>query len=254
MRSKKRKAALFLAMLCAVFSFAACGEAQGPVDYNGYSYEDLQGACQDTAMTLENMSPVEAESYIQGGSGMTATLVESWMENRADLGAFLGFGEFEITKSGKTLTAAQTLDFEVRPMILTYVFNYNTMTPTDITVDLVYTTGEKMRKAGLNTVMCICVVFAVLVLISLVISSFSLIPKIQASLAGKPAEQPAARPAAALSPAPAAARPAALPAAAALPQMDEGELVAVITAAIAAQRAAETGSTDGFVVRSIRRR
>lgn len=235
----KKKLTLFIAVCLMALGLSACGEDPKTVDYNGYSYEDLQTACQSTVRTLEDLSDIELQSYIENGSESTAALVERWIENRSDLGNFLGFGDFEVTKAGKTLTAAQTVNYQVRPLVLTYVFNYNTMEVTDINVDLVYTTAEKMSKAGLNTIMCISIVFVVLIVISLVISAFKLIAVVQKRAAEKNAvdassgdtfvEQISKRET----------------------QQDGGELVAVIAAAIAS---ATGTSTDDFVVRSIRRR
>lgn len=234
----KKKLTLLIAVCLLVFGLAACGEDPRTVDYNGYTYDELQEACQSTVRTLESLSMAELQSYLESGSESTAALVTSWVENRADLGNFVGFGDFQVEKAGKTLTAAQTVLYEERPLTLTYVFNYNTMDVTDINVDQVYTTAEKMGKAGLNTIMCISIVFVVLIVISLVIYAFKLIPKIQAAFSKKEEEKPAGdtfveqierRET----------------------QQDSGELIAVIAAAIAAS----TGtSTDDFVVRSIRRR
>ena len=46
----------------------------------------------------------------------------------------------------------------------------------DVTIDKVYSLGEKMSKAGMNTLMGMGTVFAVLILISLVISCFKIFP------------------------------------------------------------------------------
>ena len=85
------------------------------------------------------------------------------------------------------------------------------------------------------------VVFAVLIFISLIISLFGYIPKIQERLAGKKnrKEEPATV---------AEEKTVTEPV---VDVTDDTELVAVIAAAIAA---AEGTSTDGFVVRSIKRR
>ena len=234
----KKKLTLLIAVCLLVFGLAACGEDPRTVDYNGYTYDELQEACQSTVRTLESLSAAELQSYLASGSESTAALVSSWIDNRADLGNFVGFGDFQVEKAGKTLTATQTVNYEARPLTLTYVFNYNNMEVTDINVDQVYTTAEKMGKAGLNTIMCISIVFVVLITISLVIYAFNLIPKIQAAFSKKEEDKPAGdtfveqierRET----------------------QQDSGELIAVIAAAIAAS----TGtSTDDFVVRSIRRR
>ena len=100
--------------------------------------------------------------------------------------------------------------------------------------------GQKMGNAAMNTLMGMGVVFLVLILISFVISGFSLINKAQARKTTKEVLEPA-------SPAPVPVQEE--------PEEEEEltddlELVAVIAAAIAAS---ENTSPDGLVVRSIRR-
>ncbi len=105
------------------------------------------------------------------------------------------------------------------------------------------TMGDLMGKAAMNTLLGMGSVFTVLILISLIISSFSLISKVQARSADKKSTQTAAGSAAETAPVSAQEDEE---------LADDHELVAVIAAAIAASEGA--ASTDGFVVRSIRRR
>lgn len=98
---------------------------------------------------------------------------------------------------------------------------------------------EILKTALIHTLLGMGTVFAVLIVISLIISLFGFIPVIQEKLSRKKPE-----------PAPAAPAPAA-PAEEVIEETDDLELAAVITAAVAA--AMGTNSTDGFVVRSIRR-
>ena len=114
--------------------------------------------------------------------------------------------------------------------------------------------GDRLSTAGINTLICIAVVFAVLIFISLIISLFRFIPKMEAS-AAKRKEKRAARKAIKNGENVTAAEAADK----VVTQIetreeeelsDDCELVAVIAAAIAAS----TGtSADGFVVRSIRK-
>ncbi|MGN0304652.1 MAG: OadG family transporter subunit [Lachnospiraceae bacterium] len=109
-----------------------------------------------------------------------------------------------------------------------------------ITTNVIYSFGEMMAKAGLNTLMGMGTVFVVLILICLLISSFSLIAKVQKKSAKKQeqsipvtdrvVEQIIERE----------------------EQSDDSELVAVIAAAIAAYEGA--ASSDGYIVRSIKKR
>lgn len=113
-----------------------------------------------------------------------------------------------------------------------------------VTANVSYSFGEKMSKAGLNTLMGIGTVFIVLILISLIISAFAVIPKIQNALANKNKPADVKSDAVDNTIAQIAEREEEELA-------DDLEIVAVISAAIAAS---EGTSTDGFVVRSIRRR
>lgn len=110
---------------------------------------------------------------------------------------------------------------------------------------------EAMTKAGLNTLLGMGTVFAVLIIIILFISAMGIIPKLQARQNNK--GQGAAEKPAKAKPAAPAAKPAvqAAPAAQSPELVGDLELAAVIAAAIAAYEGA--ASTDGFVVRSIRK-
>ena len=108
--------------------------------------------------------------------------------------------------------------------------------------DVKETIGRSVRKAGLNTLIGLGIVFVVLMFLTFLIGQIHWIPDI---LNGRKKKEEAA--------APAAPAPAPVPAAVeeSVDETDDLELVAVISAAIAAS---EDVPADGFVVRSIRRR
>lgn len=237
----KKKISLILGMCLVMLSLTACGENPKKVDYNGYSYNQLQEELQNTAEALVAMSDEEAEQYkmMEGEQYKTLiNMVTRWQEATDDVGEYKELGEFSITKSGKTLTCEQEVVFEERPVVLTYVFTYYNMELDDITVDPVQTLGEKMANAGLNTLMGMGVVFIVLILISLIIYCFKVFPYLEQKRQAKNTAVPVVENDKEQENVPVAAQ-------------DDLELVAVIAAAIAAS----TGtSTDDFVVRSIKRR
>lgn len=98
--------------------------------------------------------------------------------------------------------------------------------------------GDKMAKAGLNTVLSMAIVFAVLIFIAIIIAQFKHIGNFQN---GAKKEEVKAEPVV-----------EAAPVVEEENLVDDLELVAVITAASAA--ASETESADGLVIRSIIRR
>ena len=102
--------------------------------------------------------------------------------------------------------------------------------------------GELMTKAAMDTLMGMMTVFAVLILISIIIWAMGGIPRLQAKLAKKPERKK---------------EESIDNTIAQIVEKEENteddtELVAVIAAAIAAYEGSQ--STDGFVVRSIRKR
>ena len=234
-----KKKIFLIAVLClCMLGLAACSKTDPTtVDYNGYSYDDLQTNCQGTVQTLASMTDEDKQYYLENSTEVIANLITRWDDAVEEYGSFVDFGDFEITKSGKTLTAAQTLHMEDRDVILTYVYTYYSMELEDITIDGVYSVGEKMSTALMNTLMGMLVVFCVLILISLIIYCFNIFPYLEKKKAAKSA--------------PAKSDVVTQIEVREEQQTDDGELIAVIAAAIAA---AEGTSTDGFVVRSIRRR
>ena len=238
----KKKISLLLCLIFAVLTMAACGTDPTKVDYYGTSYNDLQENAQGLVTALVSMSDEEMEYYKDySGSDITFKLIDGWQTVTADLGAYQGLGSLEITKANGTVTVDQYVEFEVREVDVTYVFDYDyaeeQLMLTDVNVDLVYSLGEKMAKAGLNTLMGMGTVFCVLILISLIIYCFRFISVFQNRGKKNKEEEKAPETVEAV--------------VEEAPLTDDLELVAVISAAIAAS----TGtSTDSFVVRSINRR
>ncbi len=117
-----------------------------------------------------------------------------------------------------------------------------------ITTNCHYTFGENLVKAGLNTVLGMGTTFVILIFLSIIIGLFKYIPDIQDKFTKKDT---------AVSKTEAAVDNTINQIIEKEEAGDEGELIAVISAAIAAYEASTGGSyasTDGFVVRSIRRR
>lgn len=250
----KKKIALLLSVLSVVMMLGACG-TQDPttVDYNGVTYEQLyqESISLGTALADADEKQIQAEIANLSSYGEEAALYvdlcNKWLDAMEVSGGFVDVKKdgFSITKSGKTLTTDLMLEFEDREVVFQLVYNYHNMEMTGVTINPVYSLGEKMATAGLNTIICMSIVFAVLIFISLLISCFKIFPYLEA----KKREKAAA----------AAVKTVEVDnnVVTQIEQreeqelVDDTELVAVIAAAIAAY---EGTSTDGFVVRSIRRR
>lgn len=152
--------------------------------------------------------------------------------------------EYSVDIAGKTMTTNAEMVFSKRNVEVQMVYNVFDNELTDISFTPKYTMGEKLQKAGINTLISITVVFAVLILISLIIYCFNLFPYLEKKKKEK-----------------AAAKGETSPKDTFVTQIEQREemqgnagdteLIAVIAAAIAAS---EGTSTSDFVVRSINRR
>lgn len=241
----KKKLSLMLCLCFMVLAMTACGTDPAAVDYYGMSYSEMKTSMEQEVSALVNLSD-ENRAYIESyGSKTTNKVVALWDEIIADLGAYQGLGQFNITQANDTVTVEQVAKFADRDVNVTYVYSFNYETEgielTDASVDLVYSLGEKMSKAGINTLMGMGTVFSVLILISLIIFAFNIIPYLQKKKDKRSVNSEETKKAVVTQ----------------IEQREEQqltddlELVAVISAAIAAS----TGtSVDGFVVRSIHRR
>lgn len=245
----KRKLCLVICLCMLLLGIAGCGEDPKKADYNGMTYDELETSARSLASNLtesEDAQLDEVISYYEQYEDMPlVSLIKRWKELKPDLGEFEDLGDFAIDKSGKTLTTTLVMNFSGRDITLTCVYNYLDMQITDMTLDEIYSLGEKMQKAAMNTLMGLGTVFMILILISLVIYCFKVIPYLQEKAKAKNAPAPENVPAAA----------PAVPAAPVLmeePVQDDTELIAVIAAAVAACDGAL--AADGFVVRSIKRR
>ena len=246
----KKKLCLIVSLCMLLLGLAACGEDPKKMDYNGKSYDDLKAMSENFASSLPEFTDEQIDEgityYEQYGDTIIVGLMRQWKEMKADVGDFVKLGEVTVDKSGKTLTTSQLMDFTERDLTLTCVYNFLDMQVTSVTLDENYSLGEKMQKAAMNTLMGLGTVFLILILISLVIYGFKVIPYLEEKAKAKNAPIPEQ------TPAPVMPAPVVQAEQSETPQQDDAELIAVIAAAIAASEGAL--AADGFVVRSIKRR
>ncbi|MBQ3512421.1 MAG: OadG family protein [Lachnospiraceae bacterium] len=121
----------------------------------------------------------------------------------------------------------------------------------NITPTAKYTTKEKVVKALMNTLMGMGTVFIVLILISLIIKAFAIIPMIM-DKKKKKEEVPVIKEAKVPVPV-AKTEVSKTNTSAATNEMNDSELVAVITAAILASSTCNATSADQLIVRSIKK-
>ena len=185
--------------------------------------------------TIIALSDEDIENYTKSSDEFTVGAMTAWAGSKDEVGALKErTGETEVKASDDGYTVTVPVSFEKADANFVYIFDASTGAPTSLTVDVQYSMAETLRRAVMNTIMGIAIVVIVLIFLSFLIYLFRFIPNPEAK-----------KKAQAAAPAPA---PVAAPVEAA--EADDTELIAVIAAAIAA---AEGTTTEGFVVRSIRK-
>lgn len=255
---------LLFCMLACVFSMTACGNAQIDTNTAKESIKDnevayvenyLKDWAKDMILYLDSnqgeagtdaliadaeagitLNDVNSKMYIVNQQGMnvkTIGLYNSWNSTKDELGELkesVDVNNINVKVSDETSELC-TFEFVINT---DYTLESGAINPS-------YTTGEKMGKAGMNTLIGMGTVFVVLIFISFIISLFKYISVYE----NRKKEQKEDT--------------ASVGVDNAIAQIvsneeenveDDLELIAVITAAIAAS---EGTSTDGLVVRSIRK-
>lgn len=249
----KKKLSLLICTLTAILCFTGCASTKAELDYDKatveQSVEFLVSYCSsadDVAMEQwGELSDYEIQyQLMQAGLPYTPDsflgAMESWTAGVEECGAYVGHGDYVYEASEDELKVTTEAQFKNRDASLTFIFDDN-LNLESMTVDAQYSTGEILKKAGLNTLLGMGTVFMVLIFISLIISLFKYIPAIENALKKKPKEVEKE----------VVEEPVVEEVSEEQDMTDDTELVAVIAAAIAA---ADGTTTDGFVVRSIRRR
>ena len=239
-----KKLLLLLGLVTCLFSFTACGSSMDVIEGTPLAEEEEAGWISSAEQLVSYMVQIEQSGQAEqlDNDPVFSAAMQSFESSLPDIGEVLGYkDEYALMTADDEITVNVGIDgsdHDADVVIVAGLTDYNVETKS-ITTNVRYSFGELMKQAALNTLLGMGTTFVILILLALIISLFQYIPKIQAMFEKK-AETPAAAPAA-----------AAVQSAAEAPVADDTELIAVIAAAIAASEGMT--STDGFVVRSVRK-
>ncbi len=249
----------FLLTLCimlgmfSMLAYASEGEEKAPFEY---TEDEIVSAVQGIVKEISTFSVDELEYYIDNSLGFTKIVCENYIDyvKNDSLGEFVEFKDSSIENTESSVIVTLIISYKETDleMKVTYKQIVENIVPTDVSMNLADNGNksmlDKVKNAGLNTIMGLAVVFIMLSVISYLISLFKFIPRIQQRFEDKKVAKEAVN----------------LGIDNAVAQIvekeeliddtelvNDTELVAVITAAICASTNA---SSDGFVVRSIRKR
>ena len=272
---KFKKFLVLFSLLICVFCMTACSSSNGTISttsaklerknmiiqvYQSYledwttdmiTYLDQNDSAKITsdAESALPLALVNGKQYIVDQEGLTAKTIgfyNSWNSTREELGALKSIGTINIAlnkDTGKLCTITVDTAYEKNDKVsFEFVIN-DDFSLENGAINPSYTTGQKMYKAVMNTIIGMGTVFIVLIFISFIIGLFKYISvwenknkaKNNASADAQGVNNAIAQ---------------IVSNEEQDEEVDDLELVAVITAAIAAS---ENTSTDGLVVRSIRK-
>ena len=203
-----KKFVTLICMIACILGLTACGEEES---LSAYEQEKLNHAEQvavarvlpffaaymddDMAASLD-IYTLDEITYIMGSEEqmnitgyVVKSAVESFHSAKETTGNITDYGEITAEIKGDTIVVEAVMKGEKKDAVAEVIFSNDMfMDVESVSLNPVSTMGELMTKAALNTVIGMGTVFAVLILICLIISCFSFIPKLQAKLAKKPAE------------------------------------------------------------------
>ncbi|MCQ2494709.1 MAG: OadG family protein [Lachnospiraceae bacterium] len=271
-----KKITIFAAAALCAFGLTACGSAE---EYSDYQMQKIQAAETNVSAVIRTLEfcsngTIEAvyginipwDEYTMDEVAATAqTLMGGEVDGYGFYNGYTSFKAAQDTLGSITFVDSENIETVANDEQI-IVSVPVTCENGDATVEVIFsndqflklesasitqnfTMGEKMEKGALNTLIGISTVFIVLILISLLISCFGVIPKIQKAIAdGKKAKEEEKS----VTEKSIDNAVNQIIANETVDESDDLELVAVIAAAIAAYEGSAT--TEGYVVRSIRRR
>lgn len=246
MKQNMKRVLSVLCMITCLFLLSACGskETKATSELDAGMTEALEQLGRDTlqqfAVMTKEQSGTTREQAEKSKNTALVTGLDSWENVKDELGAFVSVDSVQIEEAEDGFMVEMRAKFEKRDMVFSMGINEDVSAYTSLTFSPVYTVMENMTKAALNTLMGMGTVFVVLIFISLLIGCFKYInawEKRKSESLAQIEKDPISA-----SAAPTLVQEEEL--------VDDFELAAVITAAIAAS---EGTSADGLVVRSIRR-
>lgn len=253
-------------MITCIFGLTACGSEEELTAYEQqkvtyaeqyatqqivpffaqFMNDSMTGAFDDyTWEEIEYIISTEQGLQIKGTSVSSA--IESFNSAADEIGEIVAITGTSSKIDDKQIIVNVDIDGTVKDAQAEIIFtNDMFMVVESASLNPIASIGDLMTKAALNTVIGMGTVFVVLILICGIISCFAFIPKIQAAFSKKNKKEEEKATGIDNAVAQIATQEESVD------ESDDLELVAVIAAAIAASEGA--ASTDGFVVRSIRKR
>lgn len=241
-----KKLLIVLGMLTCLFGMTACGQQS---DEAAVSVSENPLMTEEEAQQVAEQLILQVDQVVDQGmvdlyaeDPLLASVFESWTAAMEEIGEFTEITGYNTTVTDTDAVIVADIAGTLQNGKVTVTLDANGIVSIETSAEQNKSFAELMTNAALNTLLGMGTVFLVLILIMIIISGFKIIYNIQQSGSKKKEEEIPVQKAVETTPAPVVETEE---------LVDDLELVAVIAAAIAASEGAET--TEGFVVRSIKR-
>lgn len=237
-----RKLLAILGVITCMVGLCACGQEE--TKPSSSANIDEESLLQYGETTVQQMDMIVSQGAIEqyAADPVIYNGLLDWQNALDEIGTFNGTDGGSVDIGEEEIVISINISGSEHDAVMEIVFAADMSAYEGISTNIKYSVAENMGRAAMNTLIGMGTVFVVLIIISLIISAFGVIPKIEEKMKAK--KQPPVQEV--------KAAPAAAPVAAPEEELsDDTELVAVIAAAVAAYEG--SASTDGFVVRSIRK-
>ncbi len=259
----KKRLLILACMLICLFSLSGCGKKEEEkISLTSDEKASYEKQLTNMINDVSALSKSDAEDVLKKLSAKSVKykLVNGWIASVDDLGKLKSIGEYKYEADRKELKIKVDVEYEKRTA--TYIFflkkefvkDYDAeyLMPNDINIVVKRSIKENLINAAYNTLMGMGTVFVVLIIIIVVISLFKYVNMLDKWLADRKAAKEEAK---------MMRTEAVNNVVEQIAQkedqteelVDDSELVAVISAAIAAYEADSEIAVEGFRVRSIRR-
>lgn len=260
----KKKLVLLLCLITCLFAITACSTKKeaATFQYDEAIVKETATQWMDSwnQMDFSGYDDATLEGLVSSGQMDEAskTVFTTWRQTQSDIGAFVEVKDVVIEEAGDMITVVFTATYEGTKNNVIFKVPFDSSLNVDsnaITVEESETFSNKIDSALLNTIIGMGTVFIVLIFISCLIGMFKIIPKIQKKMELRQEADMNVVSAIDNTVSQIAEKEELEEIEEIEELVDDGELVAVITAAIMASMTSngEEVPADGLIVRSIKR-
>ena len=151
----KKIIGLILISVC-VLAMTACGSSKGETSSLTMPDEaSQQSLIESFGTVLQNISQLDEasiKSYMEGDDAFSAAAASAWDTSGSSLGSYVETKDGKLEIDDDTYVVTIDAKFEKRNADCVFILDKNG-TPTSVSIDPVYSMGEKMAQAGQNTIM-----------------------------------------------------------------------------------------------------